>query len=116
LLVTPSAEAPPQPKQAALYAIKLRLPEGRGLAALLLQAGVSQDDASLTARLAAGHLGDGSGGCEAKVELSRPIQGGITSLERVVLTTGGAETVIERRAGALTLASEHGVQRGSPLV
>src|SRR4051794_9723963 len=68
---TPMSVSPPAPKLAVLFALKIRLPEGRGLAASLLQAGVEQDDAAAAARIAAGHLGDGSGGCDAKAEISR---------------------------------------------
>jgi hypothetical protein len=110
------AITPPQINTAALYALQLRLPEGRGLARLLLQAGVNRDDASAVARLAAGHLGDGLGGCEAKVELSRSIDGRSFRLERVELLTQAAQTVIERRHGELTIASEQGTARSARLV
>lgn len=108
LLHTPSAKVPPQPKLAVLFALDLRLPEGRGLARLLLDAGVDKDDASAAARLAAGHLGDGLGGCRAKVEVSRSLEGDGFRLERVVLLTKAGQTTIERRLGELTIASEKG--------
>ena len=105
VVLLPSAGIPPKPQQATIYALNQRLPQGRGLAALLLRAGVGQDDAGLAARLAAGHLGDGAGGCEAKVEISHGFGDERVTLERIVLTTANSETVIERHAGSLTLAS-----------
>jgi hypothetical protein len=88
-----------------MFELKLRLPEGRGLARLLLQAGVDRDDAAAAARLAAGHLGDDLGGCEAKVTISRSVEGGGLRLERVMLLTEAAQTIIERRQGELMLAT-----------
>jgi hypothetical protein len=106
LLHAPSLKAVPKPKLAVLFALKLRLPEGNGLARQLLDAGVDADDAAVAARLAAGHLGDGVGGCEARIEVSRGMEGGGFRLERVVLLTDAAQTTIERRQGELALASE----------
>jgi hypothetical protein len=100
------SNAPPRPSSAVLYALKLRLPEGQGLARMLMQAGVSQADAAAAARLAAGHLGNGAGGCDAKVEISGALGGGGYSLQRAVLLTSTGETIIERRAGELTVASQ----------
>lgn len=116
LLVAPAVKAPPQTKMAVLYALKLKLPQGRGLAQLLLQAGVNQSDASAAARLAAGHLGDGSGGCDANVEISRDASAGGLRLERVELLTQAGRTVIERRRGELTVSSQQGAGKNSRLV
>jgi hypothetical protein len=116
LLHTPSAKAAPQPKLATLFALKLRLPEGRGLARLLLDAGVNRDDAAAAARLAAGHLGDGLGGCDAKVEISRVMQGSGFRLERVELLTQAGQTVIERRQGELMIASQQDAGKNLRLV
>jgi hypothetical protein len=116
LLVAPAVKAPPQTKMAVLYALKLKLPEGRGLARLLLQAGVDQSDAAAAAKLAAGHLGDGSGGCDANVEISRDATAGGLRLERVELLTRAGRTIIERRQGELTVASQQGAGNNSRLV
>jgi hypothetical protein len=86
------------------------------LAALLLQAGVVQDDAAAAARIAAGHLGDGSGGCSAKIEISRPTGGNGFRLQRVELTTDTGRTVIERRQGGLSLTSAIGLNGHAPVV
>lgn len=103
MLLTPSTFVPPSPRLAGLFDLELRLPEGRGLVRLLLDAGVDGKDAAAAARAAAGHLGDGSGGCNVRVALSRPAEGGGFSLQRIVLMTAGGQTIIERRAGSLTV-------------
>jgi hypothetical protein len=102
------ASAAPVPNLAALFQLKFQLPEGRGLARLLLQAGVGRDDAAAAARLAAGHLGDGLGGCDIKVEISKPLGANNFKLERVVLMSLAGQTVIERRGGELAVASVDG--------
>jgi hypothetical protein len=98
------AGAPPA-RLAVQYEMKLRLPEGRGLARLLLDAGVEQNDAAAAARIAAGHLGEDLGGCQAKVSVSRSSDGNGYRLERVTLFTQEGQTVIERRRGELAIAS-----------
>jgi hypothetical protein len=115
LLSKPTKPATPSPKLAGMFELELRLPEGRGLAKLLLQAGVSKDDAAVAARLAAGHLGDGLGGCEARVTISRSVEGGLR-LERVMLLTQASQTIIERRQGELTLATTDSARNWSRLV
>jgi hypothetical protein len=102
----PSTKAAPEPNAAIVYALKLRLPEGQGLARMLIQAGVTQADAAAAAKLAAGHLGDGQGGCDAKIEISRSLDGSSYTLARAVLLTASGQTTIERRAGELTVASQ----------
>jgi hypothetical protein len=116
LLATPTTKAPPQTHSAVLYELRLRLPEGRGLAQQLMQAGVNQGDAAAAAKLAAGHLGDGVGGCDAKVEVSRALGGDGLEVQRVVLMTQAEQTIIERRQGELTVASARGTGRISRLV
>ena len=111
LLVAPASSAPPAPEQAALYKLKLHLAEGRGLARLLLDAGVNRDDAAAAARLATGNLGDGLGGCTAKVEVSRNVEGSGFRLERVTLVTEAGATIIERRQGKLRIASQTGATK-----
>jgi hypothetical protein len=104
-LNAPVTAATPSVRLAVQYELKLNLPEGRGLARMLLDAGVSQDDAAAAARLAAGHLGEDIGGCQAKVSVSRMSDGRGFALERVTLFTNADQTVIERRRGELTIAS-----------
>lgn len=116
LFHAPSAEVSPQPKRAVLLALKLKLSEGHGLARQLLDAGVNQDDAAAAARLAAGRLGDGLGGCDAKVELSQGFDGKGLRLERVELSTSAGRTTIERRQGQLTIASQQGSAKSLRLV
>jgi hypothetical protein len=113
---TPMSVAPPAPQLALMFVLKLRLPEGRGLAAQLLQAGVDENDAATSARIAAGHLGDGEGGCNAKIEISRPVGATHFRLERIELTTDDWRTIIERRQGQLSLASATTLSRHIPLV
>lgn len=104
-LLAPSTAPAPAPKLAAQYQLKLRLPQGRGLARLLLDSGVDRDDAAAAALLSAGHLGDGEGGCDVQVSISRAADGTGSRLVRVMLVTGTARTVIERRGAELTIAS-----------
>lgn len=93
----------PAPRLATIFELKLKLPQGRGLARMLLDAGVTREDAGEAARLAAGHLGDKAGGCDAKVEISRSAGASGLRLERLVLSTSDGQTVIERRNGQLAL-------------
>jgi hypothetical protein len=116
VLHAPATPAPPQPKLAGLFELKLRLPEGHGLASLLLQAGVDRDDAAMAARLAAGHLGDGLGGCDAKVTVSRSLDGPGFRLERVVLLSPAGQTIIERHRVGLEIAPAQGARMLSRLV
>lgn len=105
-LNAPAVAGSPVPKLAVQWGLKLHLPEGKGLARLLIDAGVNQDDAAVAARLAAGHLGAGDGGCEATVSIERSAGSGSFSLVRVQLSTDARQTVIERRGNELTLASD----------
>jgi hypothetical protein len=102
----PTTKVPPRPNAAVLYALKVRLPEGQGLARLLMDAGVSQEDAAAAAKLAAGHLGGNTGGCDVKVEISNTLVGGGYRLERAVLLTASSQTTIERREGKLAIAAQ----------
>ena len=110
-LLAPASSAPPAPELAAIYALKVRLSEGRGLTRLLLDAGVNRDDAAAAARLAAGSLGAGLGGCTAKVEISRGVERSGFKLERVTLLTDAGATIIERRQGKLAIASQTGAAK-----
>ncbi|MFL6722409.1 MAG: hypothetical protein ACJ8FT_11500 [Sphingomonas sp.] len=104
-LNAPAVAASPVPKLAVQFGLKLHLPEGKGLARLLIDAGVNQEDAAEAAKLAAGHLGAGLGGCEATVSIERSAGGGF-SLVRVQLSTDARQAVIERRGNEFTLASD----------
>lgn len=109
-----SAKSAPSLELAVQYELKLQLPEGQGLARSLLDLGVDSSDAALVARLAAGHLGADAGGCDVKISISRAAQKGEFRLMRVRLLTRVGETVIERRGGELTIASQgaaHGFRR-----
>nr|NUR38306.1 hypothetical protein [Sphingomonas sp.] len=105
-LNAPAAAAAPAVKLAVQYELKLRLPEGHGLARLLLDAGIDREDAAAAAKLAAGHLGDGSGGCDVQVSIARAAGTGGFTLVRATLMTNAARTVIERRGPDLTIASD----------
>jgi hypothetical protein len=102
----PETKAPPPTKVAVLFAFKVHLPEGRGLAKALLDLGVDQTDAAAAAKVAAGHLGDGHGGCDAKIEISRVMSASGYRLERVSLVTQASKSTIERRSGELTLTGD----------
>src|SRR5258707_7504702 len=67
--------AVPVPRLATLFELKLRLPQGRGLARLLLDAGIASDDAAEAAKLAAGQC-DPIGGCRAQGAGSRELGAG----------------------------------------
>ena len=99
---------------AVQYELKLHLPEGQGLARSLLDMGVDSNDAAMAARLAAGHMGAGSGGCEVKVSISRANPGSSLRVVRVMLLTEAGQTVIERRAGDLAIASQAAAPRKNP--
>ncbi len=105
-LNAPATATAPAPNLAVQYELKLRLPDGRGLARLLLDAGVDSDDAAAAARLAAGHMGAGLGGCDVQVSISRGAGGTGFRLVRATLMTTARQTVIERRGAELTIASE----------
>lgn len=105
-LNAPATASAPESKLAVQFELKIRLPEGRGLAGLLTEVGVDRNDAAVAARLAAGHLGDGHGGCFAKVSIARDPASGGYSLMRVMLMTQSDQTVIERRGGELAVASQ----------
>ena len=115
-LNAPASAAAPAVKLAVQYDLKLRLPQGRGLARLLLDAGVDRDNAASAARLAAGHLGDGSGGCDVQVSITKAAGNGGFKLVRATLMTNAGRTVIERRGAELTIASESATRTGPRLV
>lgn len=114
-LRAPALAQPPAAKNAAQFQLKISLPEGRGLARALLDAGVNQHDAGTAARLAAGHLGMGEGGCFATISIERNPSGGF-SLMRVQLSTQARQTVIERRGSELTVAADNPTSRSPALV
>jgi len=115
-LNTPAIATAPVAKLAVQYELKLRLPEGRGLARLLLDAGVDRDDAAAAARLAAGHLGSGAGGCDIQLSISKAAGGSGFALIRATLMTEASRTVIERRGAELTIASETAARKFPRLV
>lgn len=115
-LNAPASALAPAPKLAVQFELKLRLPEGRGLARLLINAGVKSDDAAAAARLAAGHLGDGSGGCFAKVSIARDSASGVFNVVRVMLQTEDDQTVIERRGNDLAIASQAATRKFPRLI
>lgn len=102
-------------KYAGQFELKLRLPEGHGLARLLIDAGVAQDDAAAVARLAAGRMGDGETGCFAIVSVERAARGGL-NVVRVMLTTDEQRTIIERRGTELAIASETAIAKRPRLI
>jgi hypothetical protein len=104
----------PAANVAVQYELKLQLPEGRGLARLLLDAGVDRDDAVAAARLAAGHLGDSSGGCQVKAFIARTASG--FRIVRAMVITNAGQTVIERRGAELAIASESAARKFPRLV
>lgn len=111
--IAPST-SPPIVEFAVQYEFKVHLSEGQGLARSLLDVGVDSNDAALAARLAAGHLGAGAGGCDVKISVSKMAQGSGLRLVRATLLTLADQTVIERRDGELTIASQvaaHGSRR-----
>jgi hypothetical protein len=101
---------------AVQFELKIRLQDGRGLARSLLDLGVQSNDAAVAARLGAGHMGDGAGGCEATVSLSRAAAASGYRLVRIRLSTQSGETVIERRSGELAIASQAAANRSLRLI
>ena len=110
-LNAPSKTAAPIPRMAVQFGLKLQIPDGRGLARLLIDSGVNQEDAARAARLAAGHMGEHDGGCSANVTVSRGVDGSGFRVIRVALMTRGTETVIERRGAELTISSQRSAPR-----
>jgi hypothetical protein len=102
-------------KLAGQFELKLHLPEGRGLARLLIDAGVVQDDAAAAAKLAAGRLDDDKNDCFATVSVERAA-GGELNLVRVMLTTDDRRTIIERRGDELAIASESPIAKQPRLI
>jgi hypothetical protein len=66
--------------------------------------------------LAAGHLGDGAGGCDVQVSITRTAGTGAFKLVRATLMTNATRTVIERRGAELTIASESEARKFPRLV
>ena len=114
-LNAPAPASAPVAKLAVEYQLKLTLPQGRGLARLLLDAGVDRDDAAAAARLAAGHLGGGLGGCDIEVAITKAADGS-SRLLRATLMTSAGQTVIERRGAELAIASESAARKFPRLV
>lgn len=112
----PARIAAPAAELAVQYELKLKLPEGRGLARLLLDAGVNHDDAAAAARLAAGHLGDGLGGCAVNASVSKPTNSSGLRLVRATVTTEAGRMVIERRGTELMIAAETAARKFPRLV
>lgn len=111
----PVTAAQTSPRLAVQLELKLRLPQGRGLARLLLDAGVDRADAATAARLAAGHLGDGQGGCDVQVSVVSDGRGAL-KLVRAIVMTQVDRTVIERRGAELEVASASPVRMSPRLV
>ena len=111
----PLTRTPPPTKVAVVFALTVHLPKGQGLARALLDLGVSSDDAATAAKLAAGHLGDGQGGCDAKVEMSQVAGSTGYRVERIALATLVDRSTIERRGGELTLTSTQLAQKTARL-
>jgi hypothetical protein len=103
-LNAPALAGPPAAKFAGQFQLRLQLADGR-LTRALLDVGVKQEDAAAAAKLAAGHLGMGGGGCQALVSIERN-PGGAYSLMRVQLTTDSRRAIIEWRGSELVLASD----------
>jgi hypothetical protein len=115
-LNAPATAAAPAVKLAVEYELTLHLPEGRGLARLLLDSGVDKNDAAAAARLAAGHMGNGTGGCDVQVFISKAADGGAARLVRAMLMTAAGQTVIERRGADFAIASETTASKSPRLV
>jgi hypothetical protein len=111
----PANAGSPPVRFAGRFELKLRLPEGRGLARLLIDAGVAQDDAAAAAKLAAGRTGDGTNGCFATVSVERAASGEL-GVVRIMLTTDEQRTIIERRGADLAVASESTIAKYPRLI
>ena len=97
----PATDTRLRPNFAVQVELKLRLPQGKGLARQLLDAGVDQADAAAAARLAAGHLGDATDGCDVTVSMSRDMQSEGFALRRLLIVARSYQTVSERGDGEL---------------
>lgn len=113
-LNAPAPDGPLPAKSAAQFQLRMRLADGR-LARALLDVGVRQQDAAAAAKVAAGHLGTESGGCDALVSIERNPDG-TYSLMRVQLATDTRRAVIEWRGTDMVLASDTSISKSPPLV
>lgn len=90
--------------EAALFAIDVTLPEAGKLSSLLVESGVSKGEAASAAALAEVQVDDHQA-CRVKLALSRNPDNGTISLQRLVLSTATAQTVIEQRSNGLRVVS-----------
>lgn len=97
------AEAPVR-VEAALFAIDVVLPEAGKLSSLLVESGVSEGEAASAAALAEVQVDDHQA-CRVKLAMSRNPDNGAISLQRLVLSTAAAQTVIEQRGNGLRVIS-----------
>lgn len=97
------AEAPAR-VEAALFAIDVTLAEAARLSSLLIESGVGEGEAASAAALAQAQVDDRQA-CRVKLALSRNPDNGAISLQRLVLSTASAQTVIEQRSTGLRVIS-----------
>jgi hypothetical protein len=72
----------------------------------LRDAGINDADSVAAEKLAIGDLADRSGGCNAKLSITRTVDGGEFRLARALLIMAdGRQTVIERRGADLAIVS-----------
>lgn len=115
-LLAPAEASVPAVRQAVLYKFKLHLTASDAFADQLVQLGVDGDDIEKAMDLAADRLGDGKQSCDVTLEVSRSVGGRSLSLERATVFTSAGNTVLERRRGALTVASRSATRKSVPLV
>lgn len=104
LVQAPAKVEPPARVEAALFAIDVSLAEAGKLSGLLVESGVEQGEAASAAALAQAQLNDHEA-CRVKLALSRNPDTGAISLQRLVLSTAAAQTVIEQRSSGLRVIS-----------
>lgn len=116
LVLAPATSSVPVVKQAVLYKLKLHLQTSRAFADQLLQIGISEADVEAAMELAADRLGKGDAACDVTLEVSRAFGGQGFALERATVFASTGQTVIERRRGALAVASRSPIRKTVPLV
>jgi hypothetical protein len=117
--VPPFLDAPahgetPKVTMAVVLEMKLHVTDSSALTALLVQAGLSAEDADAAAQLASKDTQLAKGPCDLKIAVSKQFASAEFRLERMTVWTATRQTVIERRGSELAITAGAGGPRKSP--
>ena len=113
-LNAPAREETPKLTMAVVLEMKLHVTDSSALTALLVQAGVTVEDADAAAQLASKDTQLAKGPCDLKIAVSKHFASPEFRLERMTVWTASRQTVIERRGGELAITAGAGGPRKSP--